>query len=50
MSRGDFNRLALASHVTKHDVSAAAERLGIAEGNISDDDYGRLAYHLGLVL
>jgi len=50
MTRGAFNRLALAAHVTKHDVSAGAERLGIAEGDITDADYGRLAVHLGLVV
>jgi hypothetical protein len=50
MSKIAFNRLALAAHVTKHDVSAGAERLGIAEGDITDADYGRLAVHLGLVI
>jgi len=50
MSKIAFNRLALAAHVTKADVAAGRERLGIGEGELSDDDYGRLAVHLGLVI
>ena len=48
MSRGEFNALASASHVTKGDVAAGRERLGIPEGDMSEADYGRLADHLGL--
>ena len=49
MSRGEFNALASASHVTKSDVAAGRERLGIDPlSDMSEADYGRLADHLGL--
>ena len=48
LDRGEFNALASASHVTKADVVAGRERLGIPDGDVSPDDYGRLADHLGL--
>jgi phage recombination protein Bet len=50
MSKIAFNRLALAAHVTKADVTAGRERLGIGEGELDDDSYARLAVHLGLSL
>jgi hypothetical protein len=50
LSRGAFNRLALGAHVTKADVAAGKARLGISGDDITDEDYGRLAIHLGLSL
>ena len=51
LSKSAFNKLALAAHVTKADVQAGREWLGIAEGaDLTDDDYGALSVRLGLVL
>lgn len=51
LSRVAFNRLALDAHVTKADIAAAREWLGVAkDAELTDDDYGHLAVRLGLVL